>query len=201
MNDPTYRDGLRTTTRDIAHAILKRDGLTALQARKVAAAANCSVGTLYNVYKNLDDLVIAANAVTLAELGNTLTAARDGVVSTAPLETRLLALADAYLTFAVDNQNGWRAIFEHRMGKNRFAPEWYRAAQGELFAIVETILATTVLDLTERRRAARALFGAVHGIVTLALDEKLGTFDREACAEQVRFIVTTAARGLHHEAR
>lgn len=198
MASPTYRDGLRATTRDIAAAILQREGLAALQARKIALAANCSVGTLYNIWRNLDELTIAANAITLAQFGNLLVAARDGAGSDADLEPRLLALADAYVRFAVDNQPAWRALFDHRMAPTHTVPDWYRDAQRGLFAIVETVLEPSVPDPAERARASRALFGSVHGIVSLALDEKLGNFDRADCEAQVRFIVAAAARGLAH---
>jgi len=198
MADPTYRDGLRNITRDIAATILQREGLAALQARKIALAANCSVGTLYNIWRNLDELTIAANAVTLAQFGNLLVAARDGTGSDADLEPRLLALAEAYVRFAVENQPAWRALFDHRMAPAHTVPDWYRDAQRGLFAIVETVLQPYVPDLAERARASRALFGSVHGIVSLALDEKLGNFDRADCEAQVRFIVAAAARGLAH---
>ncbi|MEZ5843395.1 MAG: TetR-like C-terminal domain-containing protein [Hyphomicrobiaceae bacterium] len=196
MPQPTYRDGLRTTTRNIAHTILSTSGLSALQARKVAAAADCSVGTLYNVWRNLDELIIAANAITLAHLGSVLTTARDATPAGASVEQRLLALADAYVIFAIDKRNAWRALFDHRLPRGKTAPDWYRAAQSELFAIVETALVSVVADPAERSRAARAFFASVHGIVSIALDEKLGDFDRQDCEAQVRFIVTAAARGL-----
>ena len=98
--------------------------------------------------------------------------------------------------FALDSQPSWRAVFEHQLAKDRIVPEWYRERQAVLFAIVEEILTPVVSDRQECEMAARALFSAVHGIVSLALDQKLGEFDRAATEAQIRFIVTAAARGL-----
>ena len=196
MAKSTYRDGLKNKTKLIAHAILKSEGIGALQARRVAMDSGCSVGTLYNIFESLDALIIAANAITVAELGDALAASRAAQPAEAALETRLLALAAAYLTFAVDNQHGWRALFEHRLPPDRNVPDWYREAQAPLFDIVASDVAPYVPDPEQRARAARALFGAVHGIVSLALDEKLGAFDRRACEAEVHLIVTAAARGL-----
>ena len=53
----------------------------------------------------------------------------------------------------------------------------------------------------KRAKMARALFGAVHGIVALALDNRLGGRLREEIEEQVRFIVDIAARGIAAEAK
>ena len=44
--------------------------------------------------------------------------------------------------------------------------------------------------------AARALFAAVHGIVTLALDQKLGRSEHRDAQAQVRFVVSAVAAGL-----
>ena len=87
-------------------------------------------------------------------------------------------------------------MFEHQFAKPRVVPEWYLECQNNLFAIVEGILEPAVRDESERRLAARALFSAVHGIVSLALDQKLGGFDRASTEAQIRFIVSAAAKGL-----
>ena len=47
-----------------------------------------------------------------------------------------------------------------------------------------------------RVRGARALFGSVHGIITLALANKMSPFDRSTVEAEIRFIVSAAARGL-----
>ena len=195
MAERTYRERLRTNTLLVARKIVSSEGLTALQARRVAQEAGCSVGTIYNLYDGLDDLVINVNAATLEDLGANLKAEMQQSAGVA-LSERLTGLALAYLGFALDSQPSWRAVFEHQLAKDRTVPDWYRERQAGLFAIVEDILASAVSDARERAMAARALFSAVHGIVSLALDQKLGGFDRAATESQIRFIVGTAARGL-----
>lgn len=195
MAERTYRERLRTNTLLVARKIVSSEGLAALQARRVAQEAGCSVGTIYNLYDGLDDLVINVNAATLEDLGANLNAEMQQSVGET-LSGRLTGLALAYLGFALDSQPSWRAVFEHQLAKDRSVPDWYRERQAGLFAIVEEILASAVSDAQERAMAARALFSAVHGIVALALDQKLGGFDRAATESQIRFIVGTAARGL-----
>lgn len=195
MGERTYRDRLKANTLMVARNIVTSEGLAALQARRIAQDAGCSVGTIYNLYDGLDDLIIRVNAATLDDLGNRLHEVGKEL-SDSGLEARLIGLALAYLAFAVDSQAAWRAVFEHQMVKDRTVPEWYREKQAGLFAIVEEILPTNVTGENGRQLAARALFSAVHGIVALALDQKLGHFDRAAAEAQIRFIVGAAARGL-----
>ena len=195
MAERTYRERLRTNTLLVARKIVAGEGLIALQARRVAQEAGCSVGTIYNLYDGLDELIINVNSATLEDLGANLQAEAQHSTG-APLPERLTGLALAYLTFALDSQPSWRAVFEHQLAKERAIPEWYRERQAALFAIVEDMLTPAVSDEVQRAMAARALFSAVHGIVSLALDQKLGDFNRPATEAQIRFIVAAAARGL-----
>ena len=195
MPERTYRERLRANTLLVAKRIVTNEGLAALQARRVAVDAGCSVGTIYNLYDGLDDLIINVNAATLEDLGRDLMAERDRSLG-ANLSAQLTALALAYLSFALDQQPSWRAVFEHQLSKDRTVPDWYRERQAALFAIVESLLTRYVSEPKERASIARALFSAVHGIVALALDQKLGDFDRHATESQIRFVVEAAAFAL-----
>ena len=62
--------------------------------------------------------------------------------------------------------------------------------------MIEAPLVAIIAEPTARSSAARSLFAAVHGIVALALDRKLGPFDAAETERQVRFIVGLMARGL-----
>lgn len=51
-----------------AGGILDRDGYGALSTRKVAAKIGYTVGSLYFIFRNLDDLILQLNARTLDEM-------------------------------------------------------------------------------------------------------------------------------------
>ena len=195
MSTSGYRDRLKSTIIEVARELLSRDGLQGLQARRIAQGADCSVGTIYNLFGNLDMVVIAANAETLAELHTELQEAING---TSGLAARLTALSQTYLQFALKRTLEWRAIFEHRFATRTTVPDWYRASQGELFAIVEEVLAPEVSSPDQRAEAARALFSAVHGVIAIALDEKLGEFQHAQTERQVHFVVESMAHGIAH---
>ena len=193
-NQP-YRQRLEARMIDIAERLLASDGLDAVQARRVAQEADCSVGTLYNVFDGLDGLIIAANTRSLILLGDKLATAGRGAGRGA-LEDRLLALAMAYRDFALQQNQRWRALFEHRMAPGQQIPDSYRLEQSKLFMLVEECLTGQIADGAERSTAARALFSGVHGIVWLALDNKLGELGPDDSEGQLRFIVKAAARGV-----
>ncbi len=192
---PDFREKLRKNVLKIGHKLIEEEGLASVQARRIAKQAGCAVGSIYNIYDDLDELIIALNMATLAELGQALKNAHTAS-SGDPTHERLLALAEAYFNFAATNQKHWRAIFEHQLPEGRFTPPQYRADQDKLFALVEDILLDEVSPTSARASAARALFASVHGIVSLSLDRKLGEFEPEETRKQIEFLVGCAARGL-----
>lgn len=196
MTQAPYRTKMRDSMVAIACRIVMEEGLPAVQARRISQEAGCAVGTLYNVFGSLDFLIIEANAVTLASLGDTLGNADTATARPSSLAERLLALALAYLRFANDNRQAWRAVFEHHMAPGTDVPAWYRERQGGLFALVEALLVGAIADKEERSSASRALFSAVHGIVAISLDQKLGEFNLTETERQVRFVVNSIADGL-----
>jgi AcrR family transcriptional regulator len=198
---PSYRDEMRTKMLGIAKRVVAEEGLAALQARRVADEAGCAVGTIYNVFKNLDNLIIEANSATLSDLGASLVVvAQKGASIKGPgaVAERLQALGLAYLDFAVSQNKSWRAVFDHHMAPGNPVPDWYRDKQAQLFALVEHALGEVIADEQHRSRAARALFSAVHGVVMLSLAGTLGPTDRAETEAQVRFIVQAVAEGVSH---
>ena len=84
---------LRAMILSKAGAIVATEGLAAVQARRLAAEGDCSVGTLYNIFGDRDGLILAINRDTMTAMGHPLSAARKASAKSG-LEARLLALGD-----------------------------------------------------------------------------------------------------------
>lgn len=193
--DDTFRDRLRVRILAACEAVLTAEGLDGLQARRIAQISDCSVGTLYNIFGDIDGLILQTNSRTLDELGRLLKAAARRSADGA-LEVRLNTLAIAYLDFATANQRRWRAVFEHRMAETATLPESYQEDRRQLLALIEHQLERAIADLEARSDAAHALFSAVHGIVMMSIDAKLGPFEPARCERQIRFLVGRVVAGL-----
>jgi AcrR family transcriptional regulator len=190
---------LRTRLVDAAERTIAERGLAALKARDLAAEAGCAIGTIYNVFEHLDELVLAVGSRTLAMLDAALGAARSRAPygSTEEAIADLVRLALAYLDFAARHQVRWRALFEHRISGVHSLPDWFGEQQRVLFAQVEGPLSTLLPELDDDRRRilARTLFSAVHGVVALGLEEKLVSLPLADLRQQVVAIVRAVARG------
>ncbi len=176
-----------------AKNIIATQGLAQLRARDLATEAGCSVGAIYNVFADLDALILAVNAGTLAELDATMTA----ISAPTPLK-HFLAMADAYLTYAVENRHRWDALFNHRMPLDTETPAWFRAIQDKTFSHIETPLAEIRPDLSApaHHLLGRSIFAAVHGMVALGIDQRLSPLALTTLRAQIAVIVTAIAQGL-----
>jgi AcrR family transcriptional regulator len=203
----TRRQNLKEALVTAAEKTIGTEGLRGLKARDLAAEAGCAVGAIYNVVDDLDDLILAVNARTLAALERALREAGGAINSEARDEDeaidRLVRLGLAYTDFAARETQRWRALFDHRMPEERDLPEWYVADQRRLFEFVEQPLTTLRPDETPEVRAllARSLFSAVHGIVALGLEEKLQLIPLPVLREQVTTLVEAIGKGLSQSAK
>ncbi len=189
------RDDLRTRLIDAAEARIARQGLAGLKAREVTADAGCALGALYNVFGDLDDLVIHVNSRTLARLGAAQQAA---VPEGAPAKQAMAALAQAYVTFALENRQLWSALFGHWLPEGRTVPGWHLAEHAALIAQITGPLAALRPDLPDDmlRLRARTLFAAVHGVVQLALEGRFVGAPQDRIASEVDALVTAMTRGI-----
>lgn len=165
---------LRDTLIALAEDEIRSGGLGALRARSLAQSAGCSVGAIYNVFDDLNGVVLAVNGRTFQKLGAFVTDAVAANEDASP-GAQLVTMGTAYLNFAVANMNLWRALFDVEMSADGPVPDWYVAALGGLFAIIAKPLAQMHpdMDRTELDLLTRALFSSVHGIVLLGLERRI----------------------------
>jgi AcrR family transcriptional regulator len=202
MSTAERRQGLKDALIDSAERAIAAAGLAGLKARELAAEVGCAVGAIYNAVDDLDDLVLAVNTRTLAALEQAVAAA----VRAEPEQSRgrrqavdrMIRMALAYLDFAAAHTLRWRALFEHYLSKRRAVPDWYRAEQKRLFGFIEQPLRELQPGLGPDASAllARSLFSAVHGIVILGLEDKLGVVPIEVLRAQLRTVVGAIGAGL-----
>ena len=180
-------DDLRDRTLRAAEDVVRERGHAALNARSLAAEAGCSVGTLYNVFGDLDGVVYALNLRTAKALRRALTQAVEGTEDDP--RTRLSALADAYFDFAQDHPREWEALFRFRP---KGTVDGTVGREGEaLFALLKDSVGGTVSD-----DALLALWAAVHGVVELAAQQHLIYYASGSERRYLRLILDAALNGL-----
>lgn len=194
--------------------LLDEGGLENVKARKLAANVGISVGTIYNIFGNVDKLVQEVSAHILSDMN------KMGQVNVARSETdleqkiasgeikdelkeklrfRLLALASTYMEFIEANSERWGAMLAYNRNRSEGAvADWYVVQQNALFDLVGNVLAQTRFGKNPKTRmiAARALWSAVHGIVTMSYVGQVSDKSRAFTWAQIELLVNTFVDGL-----
>lgn len=184
---------LRQLILTAATELIEENGLEGLSAREVARRVEYSAGTLYNVFRDRDDIILTIESKLLDDLDEHL----DAVRGETPRQ-HVLALATAYLEFTSKNARLWNLLFEHRLAKGRAAPAWYQEKIDRLMTRIEEALepVTGPGSNREAQRAARVLWAGVHGITSLSTADKLSNVTHEAAKVLIEDLVSTYLNGL-----
>jgi len=183
---------IREMVLNAAETIVIEEGFSALTVRRIALEIGYTIGSIYMVFANMADLITHLNARTLDDM-----AAQFEQVQADGPEQCIEALAKTYLNYASRNFNRWHLIFEKRLPDGASMPAWYRDRIDHVFSRIEAQFAGLAPERTEveRKRAARALWGGIHGICVLSLSgtlDRVGVHDVE---ESVVLLVRNFIRG------
>ncbi|MCI5143054.1 MAG: TetR/AcrR family transcriptional regulator [Candidatus Electrothrix sp. ATG1] len=191
-----YRQ-LRATVIEVATAMVREHGSTSLSIRKIAKQIGCAVGTIYNVFANLDEIVLTMNGATLSALQSRLLADIDQEEDAL---AALIGLGQSYVAFCRENYHLWSLLLEHKLAPGSTLPEWYQQQVDDLFLLVTGMAAPLVDDDKERaERAARVLWAGLHGICALAVSGKLDVVHAESAEVLAESLVRNYLQGLRGE--
>ena len=160
---------------EAASRIVEKDGLRELTIRGIAKAISYTSGTLYQIFENLDELIVEVHIVTLADLYEELRKVEIGLDP----ETSILDLAERYSRFARANSNRWNALFEHSLPPGKSLPERYDQSIFRLIGLgAEALQPIFPNDKTKQaEHEARVLWAGLYGIVSLDTSDKLSRFE------------------------
>lgn len=172
------KEQIREMALAAAEDIAETDGLAGLSARKIAKQIGYTVGTLYLVFRNLDDLVLHVNARTLDALHEKMLAA---LQKCRLPRTCVVALGRAYVEFATENPKRWNMVFEHQLAEGEVVPDWYAKKVNKMFQLVRSQLSPLLENHSEKKidMVSTTIWCGVHGICSLAVTGKLDISDAE----------------------
>lgn len=166
------REELKAMALKAGAEILKTQGVTALSARQIARNIGYTVGTLYNVFENFNDILFHLNAQTMQHMHQVF----DQVIAenkSADSKKMLFALTHAYVDFAHSHASSWRLLFEPRISDQE-TPEWYQREIKHLFLVVEqALLPIFNQDHPQAKMAAKVLWASLYGICILSITGKV----------------------------
>ncbi len=188
------REELKELALQSAEKLLNEKSASELSTRQIATKMGYTVGTLYQIFANLPDLLLHVNARTL---GNLYQECLKLDLSQKDAQDNILAYATLYLQFAHTHPGLWELIFDSNILNDKDLPDWYLSQANALFSLIEIQLKTlnpkqSELEIT---KTSRVLWSSVHGICTLSINNNL--FANSACSsdELIQSLIRNFIKG------
>ena len=191
------REELYTIILTAARKIAEIEGLRGLTARRIANEIGYAPGTIYNLFVNLDDLILRLRGETLDELYEYLSLKS---IDGEPEEV-LINIARNYIKYVRDHPKLWNLMFEHRIQDNQATPDWYHEKTLRLLSLVEKTITPffTTSQQDERFHNAQVLWAALHGICSVQIAGKL--VKKESAEALAESLISKYLAGLRYEFR
>lgn len=190
------REELKEAALKAAETLTRKGGWRSATARAVARAIGYTPGTLYNVFENLDDLLLQMNGRTMEALYNHVTAAP---VGKNPVDA-LREMGMRYAEFVARHPRLWEAVMEFERRGGARLPEWYREIASRLVGLGERAIAGFFApgEEQERHRHAYVLWTALYGLTSRTQSNRLSIAgERGALLEAFITTYLTGLQRLH----
>ena len=190
------RDQIREMAILAAEKIVEDEGPQALSTRKIAKAIGYTVGTLYLVFANLDEIILQINIRTLEILYHSTVHGEDP--NKDPLDN-LFELGIGYFNCAHAHTHRWHLFYSKRiLPTDAETLADYRIKYQSLFDLIEGNLIRAAGGQTqgEEQLAARVIWSSVHGISELAMREQHSeTYSLEQQYEFIKILISSYVHG------
>lgn len=185
---------LRENIIKTATEIVRTEGMGSLSIRKISKSIGCAIGTIYNAFKSLDEIILTINSETMALLQKQLQ--EDAAEESDPFQATL-CLAKTYVTFSRNNYYQWSMLVDHTLPEGQDVPLWFQEKVDSLFGVVSNVVLPLVDgDKELAGRAARVLWASLHGVCSLSVSGKLNVVKSEAAEILAESLVRNYLSGL-----
>lgn len=189
-------EALHASVMAACDAWLARQPIHTLSLRSIAREVGCAPSTLLKLYTSFNNLLQYVNLETLDGLRRQM----EALSGTGTPDERLGALAHGYWTFARRAPYRWQLLFDHPLAEEGELDTRQGRMIESLFVRVESTLKEIRPGMpdAEAGRLARTLWGSVHGLVQLGLNERLGYGNGQALevSELLDQLLCTILAGL-----
>ncbi len=189
------REELRDAMIDTAERVIVTDGVGALTARRLATELSIAVGTTYNVFKDMSSLIEEVNARTIARITEEISSVD---AASGSGDEILMRYADAYIRFVSDNEHLWAALFHGEVHPDSASHQRNLANTLKLFEFLESTLQSIAprADRETVSASARALWAAVHGMLSLVAGNRHVILGLADIRETIRVLVHNHVAGI-----
>lgn len=111
------KDNIRQKLIEAGRMLVKEKGVDFLTARKLSEASECSIGTIYNQFGNMDEFIAEQNCLTLKELEKKL----NNNDYTSDSYCNINRMVEIFTDFVIENKELWLLLYNFHLSKHESA--------------------------------------------------------------------------------
>lgn len=186
------RSELRRKILNLSWETLNEKGGNALRMRDVAKGCDCSVGTVYNIFEGINEIILRLNIRSVHRLTEKILAALEGPTE---LKDAVRAMGNAYLEFARTYPHQWTTLFERESVDT--PPDWYMKEINDNLERVEAELIRRFgLEKKDAVKLVGFFWAAIHGITSIMLHKKTRIVERIIKEEDIDRYIDHCLMGM-----
>lgn len=187
---------LKKTILENGWSILKQRGKNALRLRDLAKLSNCAIGTVYNLFQNLDEITLQLNLRCLEILYSSLNEVLEKELNAqADLYSLMQKLGRAYVQFGLNHPWMWKSLFENLAISP--IPRWYsEKVQAGIQFIEEKIQIAYGIEPNRASCIVSFFWAAMHGITAIMLTKKMDVVSEKIDEEYLTSYIDHCTRGI-----
>lgn len=113
------KDNIRQKLIEAGRMLVKEKGVDFLTARKLSEASECSIGTIYNQFGNMDEFIAEQNCLTLKELEKKL----NNSDYTSDSYCNINRMVEIFTDFVIENKELWLLLYNFHLSKHEAIPD------------------------------------------------------------------------------
>jgi len=194
----TPHDYLKQMIIESSYNTVKLHGFEKLTIRNITKDVGCAVGMPYKLFKNMDEIIIEVNSITLKEIHEYIEKSYQAQKGDAE---NIHNFANAYISYSNENYNLWSMLFEYKIKDKTQLTKEYKDRIEKNFLIIEKTIDNIKTGNSNKlnsnqKIAARVLWTGIHGICILANSGKLEITNSEDAEILVSSLIDNYIRGL-----
>lgn len=177
--------------------IVQDQGFSALKVRKIAADIGYTVGSIYMVFANMNDLHMHIKARTWQKMTLFL---NKRIQKPVTLKT-VNDFAFYYLEFSLENEGLWRMLFEHQLPVGESTPTWYVHERYAVIGLFYQLLKSLNTHHSEEqlRQTAQVLIEGVQGVCMQLITQHHSSQNIEIARRNISLLVDCFMSGWMKE--
>jgi len=194
---PMGQKGNKTREEFINNAflIVEQEGVGNLTTRNLYAKTGLGQSSFYSQFKNLDNLILEINNLTLKKIQTLLNESIEkGKRQNKTYKEIIGLIALAFIEFAENNYNLWCLLFEYKLVNNDSLPEWFSDEVENVFSVVVRYIEGELGDKKESKAFGAILWASLHGLINLHHNNKLKTVTTDHPRELSKILVENLVR-------